>query len=178
MPKMIMTRLGVVLLLSVALPAVAQNGSAAPQGSYLKTCSQIHFDGAILTATCAAGGPIGYPALKKASIDVTSCEGTPQRLTRATFLDKGGPLNIWNNKGVLYCYVSPDLVLNGFWGQGTTIPHGGYVDSCSLPLVSVTILKTQCKGRNGQYNDTSLELKTCRSNSNISNIDGQLVCIN
>jgi len=172
-----MTRLGVVLVLFVALPAMAQNGSAAPQGSYLKTCSQIHFDGHILTATCAIGG-IAYPAVKKASIDVQYCEGTPQRFMIATVIDRGGPLNIWNNRGVLYCYVSPNNILNGFWGTGTTIPRGGYVDSCLLPVVSGTILKTQCKGRNGQYNDTSLELKTCRSDSNISNIDGQLVCIN
>jgi CVNH domain len=146
-----------VLLLSIALPAMPQGaGSAGPQGSYLKTCSQIRFDGRVLAATCNVTGG-GLPVLKKSSIDATACEG-----------------DIWNNVGVLYCYAR-----RGTWGRATAIPRGSYIDSCAFPSVSGTVLKTQCKGRDGRYKDTtSLELKACHMGSNISNIDGQLVCIN
>jgi CVNH domain len=144
--------MGGVLLLCAALPAAAQDGSAAPRGTYLQTCSQIHFDGRKLVATC---NHPGWPR-QKSAIDVSLCGG-----------------DIWNENGSLYCYAR-----QGSWGRGRAIPRGSYVDSCGATIVSGVLLQSRCKGRNGEYNDTSLELTRCRMGTNISNIDGQLVCIN
>jgi hypothetical protein len=72
---------GGVLLSFIALPAMPQgNGSAAPQGSYLKTCSQIHFNGKVLMATCDNG----RSRKLQSTINVTACDG-----------------DIWNNNGIL-----------------------------------------------------------------------------
>jgi len=144
---------GGALLSFIALPAMPQgNGSAAPKGSYLKTCSQIHFNGKVLMATCDNG----RSRKLQSTINVTACDG-----------------DIWNKNGILYCFARRDT-----WGEGTAIPRGGYNDSCVSPTVSGTLLQSQCADRNGQFKETTLQLKTCRMGSNISNIDGQLVCIN
>jgi type 1 fimbria pilin len=140
------------ILLLLAWPSAAQDGSAAPRGSYLQTCSQIHFNGTILAATCGGAGL----SKQRSTINATSCDG-----------------DIWNKYGYLYCYAR-----RGTWGQGRAIPRGSYIDSCGYTVVAGAVLQSQCKGRNGQYQDTSLELRACRLGSNISNIDGQLVCIN
>jgi hypothetical protein len=146
---------GAILMLLSALPAAPQQaGSAAPNGTYLKTCSNIHFDGKTLTASCTVAGTLGSQI--KSVIAVTMCEG-----------------DIWNQYGYLYCFAR-----RGTWGGGTVVPRGSYLDSCGVDSVHGTVLEATCKNRNGGPTPTSLQLNNCRMGSNISNIDGQLVCIN
>jgi hypothetical protein len=145
-----------ILVLLSALPAAPQQaGSAAPNGTYLKTCSKIYFDGKTLTATCRWGGSFQF--WDKTSITVAMCDGG----------------DIWNNRGALYCYAR-----RGTWGDGTVVPRGSYLDSCGGENVHGTVLEAACKNRSGEPTPTSLQLNNCRMGSNISNIDGQLVCIN
>jgi hypothetical protein len=144
--------LGGALLLFLAPPAIPQAGSAAPRGSYLKTCNQIQFNGKTLRATCDS---VGSAPRYTSSIVVATCDG-----------------DIWNQAGALFCYAK-----RGTWGQGRAIPRGSYIESCWNERVSGTMLQALCKGRNGAYQDASLELTRCRMGSNISNIDGELVCI-
>jgi hypothetical protein len=140
-------------MLFSALPASAQAGSAAPRGTYLKTCSKIHFDGRILTASCSQPGE---STQIQSVITATMCGG-----------------DIWNEHGYLYCYARP-----GTWGGGSAVPRGSYFDSCGFPVVHGTLLEASCVNRNKQLTKTSLQLNGCHMGSNISNIDGQLVCIN
>jgi hypothetical protein len=146
---------GAILMLLSALPATPQAGSAAPRGTYLKTCSKIQFDGTTLAASCSLPEVITSNQIRS-TINVTMCGG-----------------DIWNRYGHLYCYAR-----SGTWGGGRAIPRGSYFDSCEYTEVGGTVLRASCKNRNGDLTQTSLELKGCRLGSNISNIDGQLVCIN
>ena len=140
------------LLLIMPLPATSQDGSAAPQGSYLKTCNNIRLSGGTLTASCILN-PKGDR--ERSSIHVPSC-GT----------------DIWNHGGTLTCYAR-----RGTWGLGSAIPRGSYVDTCYSYSVRGTVLSAMCIRCGHQHRRTSLELKACRMGSNISNNDGQLICI-
>jgi hypothetical protein len=129
-------------------------GSAAPPGSYLKTCGDIHMNGTILTASCQTDRH-SYPS----SLNVAFCGGG----------------DIWNYYGGLYCHAK-----RGTWGQGRAIPQGSYIDSCYDMSVGGSVLQGKCKDRSSKYRSdySRLDMKSCRTLNNITNLDGQLICIN
>ena len=155
------------LALSTALypqSASAQSSSSAPDGTYLKSCNAITMVNGVLSATCASNGS---STTRHTSVEVARCSG-----------------DIWNSEGILQCYARSFAV-----AQGNAIPRGSYTDSChggwlnspyhSIRVEGTTLLGAMCRKRDGKSYvfDPRLDLRTCLPNSNITNNDGQLVCI-
>jgi hypothetical protein len=137
------------LPLLTSLPAPGQQ---VPNGSYLKSCGQFHMNGAMLTASCATGG---NPGAFVSTIDTSACGS-----------------DISNKAGALFCLAKP-----GTWGVGRAVPRGSYLESCGDASVKGTVLFANCTNRNGISTIPRLNLASCRMGNNITNVDGQLVCI-
>jgi hypothetical protein len=139
----------------IAPPAQsAPDGSAVPPGSYLQTCHDLHLASGLLTAWCDGGNP----PPKQTGLVVAACDG-----------------DISNRSGSLFCFARP-----GTWGQGLAVPRGSYLQSCwDARVDDGPRLVAACLPRDSDTAVwTSLDLRQCRLGSEISNHDGQLICIN
>jgi hypothetical protein len=149
---------------ALATPSIrSQAGSAAPAGSYIKVCNNISMANGTLTATCKT---LGNGTLRS-SVDVNRCGG-----------------DIGDNDGTLQCYARSFSV-----AQGNAIPRGSYTQSCHAGSMNSSWRTTRVQGtilyggvcgkrqKNTYTLDPSLDLRTCPQNSDIANIDGQLICL-
>jgi len=146
--------LGGSLMAAVVAPAVAQ---AVPQGSYQQTCSNARVSGDRLEAECTDAG--GY--LVRTSIDLDSCRSG----------------DIGNVDGNLRCLprnqnVRPD---NRTFENGG-LPSGSYQQSCNNVSFQAGRLSATCSNPNGQPIASSLDIDSCRPDSDIVTVYGRLAC--
>ena len=137
---------------NVPVPPPAPVG-AAPDGSYLRTCTVTGFALNNLRAVCRStdGAQIG------SWLNLAACAlGT----------------DILNDDGLLRCRARP-----GSFGDGGAVPDGGYAQSCERPHVTVTTLTASCRTREGRMHRASLDLRNCGGYRDIINNNGTLVCI-
>ncbi len=194
----------VVLALTALSGVFAAAQSKIPEGSYKKTCKDLHVAGDFLIANCE--NEKGQWTSTK--INIEFCEG-----------------DIRNENGALKCKQKPapkppagsyknscrDIKVqgkklkascenrNGKWKQtsinykncnrdiwndngelscskknGSKLPKGSYKNSCKDSYTEGGRLYSKCENRNGKWKNTSINYKKC--NKNISNDNGKLVC--
>jgi hypothetical protein len=166
------TILSLLLILAITFPAIAraQPGTAAPPGSYERSCTFIAYDAAtqILSAYCA-WQPNDLLDGTNSSLWVPGCEaGT----------------DIENNRGWLQCKAR-----TGSWGYAGAVPDGSYQKSCwDWYVTSGPTLTARCHSFNGKSTDIGSgisdddvnaqlpNLAQCNMHGDIQNIRGQLVC--
>jgi hypothetical protein len=154
-------------LLSFALPQMAsaqnqyqgqyqgqnQNWNRLPGGGYRDTCRDIRLDRDRLTASCRGK----HGGWNYAVLDIRDC--------------RNGAVE--NHDGNLVCV--------GGYGGGRDdygyggLPAGGYRDTCRDIQVDRDTLSATCRGKNGGWNYTSLNLRYCRGGV-VENKKGVLVC--
>jgi hypothetical protein len=55
-------------------------------------------------------------------------------------------------------------------------PAGSYAQSCRNVTVQRRVLSAECRTANGGWNNSTLDLRSCRQGANIANLNGQLTC--
>ena len=153
----------VALTAGVAAPALAQPATAAPQGSYLQTCSSITFSNGVLRAYCDDGSSqgsslFGGPEFKEVStvsLQTVNCD------------PKG---DVFNSYGTLFCIAKKGSE------AVRAVPAGSYLQSCNAILVISHVLHATCSTGYDSTIVNSLTLSSCDLSQGINNISGQLIC--
>lgn len=145
-----------------ATPAAAQ-ATAAPQGSYLQSCTNITFSGGVLGAYCSDGSGSGGGLFGGSEFK----EGHPVSLQTANCDPKG---DVFNAYGTLFC-----IAKKGAEGV-RAVPAGSYLQSCNSILVISHVLHATCATGGDNTLVNSLTLAQCDLGQGINNISGQLIC--
>jgi len=194
----------IVLALSAIPTLSAMAQSKIPEGSYKKTCKNMHVIGEFLTANCE--NEKGQWVNTKINIDY--CEGdirnengtlkckrkpAPKppagsytnscrdikvqgKQLKASCENRNGK---WKNTSINYKKCDRDIwndngELSCSKKNGSKLPKGSYKDSCKNSYTEGKRLYSTCEQRNGRWNKTSINYKKC--DKNISNDNGELVC--
>ena len=160
--------LTIALVAPTALTAQAQyygnyGDGNVPQGSYQQSCSNEHMRGDRLVAYCTNG----YGQRVRSTLDVNGCRGDIANLNgrlscRERFHQRPN--------GNAYGYDNNRVGYNDYG-----VPTGGYQQTCNNERMSGSVLFATCEAVNGQWVNTSLDLRRCQNNA-IYNNNGYLGC--
>jgi hypothetical protein len=120
-----------------------------PAGPYQQSCNGAVMQGSTLNANCRAANGTTL----RSSLDLNSCRGA----------------DVANINGNLRCL---DNTSNGNFGP----PRGSYQQSCNSTSLQGKMLSATCSNPNGQPITSSLDTNSCRSDSDIVNLNGRLAC--
>ena len=125
-----------------------------PVGSYSQSCKSCSMAGSALSCSCV--GKNG--SLQSSTLDTNSCDAS----------------GVWNKNGALTCNAantapSPD-------NSSVNLPTGTYSNSCNGCSMNGSTIACSCANKQGHYQSTSLDTKTC-SSTEVWNNDGALRCI-
>lgn len=140
----------VLIFLGQGTTCLAQN---LPNGTYQRTCQDINFNGARLSARCQSddGG------WRHTSLDYRNCGGR----------------EVTNDNGNLRCAGGHPRGYAGGWQGG--LPPGDYKRTCQNIRVNGNKMYATCQTADGGWHDTSLnDFNQCRSP--IANNNGNLRC--
>ncbi|MDD3266422.1 MAG: hypothetical protein PHC75_04490 [Burkholderiales bacterium] len=152
----------------ICLSPKPNSTSNLPGGTWLNSCnsSKATFKGGVLKAFCNKSA---YTSGVNATLDYASnCK--PNSLVKFSngelMCDVGG-----NNSGGFN--PTPNQTNNT-----DNLPSGSWISSCDVRGATMrgTILITDCKNSRGEYISTALDLKSCTSNAQVSNSNGNLTC--
>jgi hypothetical protein len=131
----------------VAWQAVPAQAQNVPNGSYRQSCREIRMEGRDdLVATCRrVNGNWRYT-----KIDIDRCRGR----------------DITNDNGRLRC---------GDGGDRYRMPRGSWTQSCRNADIRGDDLYAQCRGRDGRWHNTRIDLDRCPGRG-LMNDNGELRC--
>lgn len=121
-------------------------GGNLPGGSWRQSCRNGLVRGSFFSAQC----PDTRNRLQNTSIDTRSCRSN----------------RFGNDNGRLICEGA---------GAGAGLPGGSWRQSCRNEDIRGDRVIAQCRNTGGNWNNTSIGLRQCRSNR-LGNNNGQLVC--
>lgn len=116
-----------------------------PRGEWIRTCRNYRVESRTLKAECKDE----RGRYRYTELDLRGCRD-----------------RVSNAGGRLYC---------GSGGDDTSLPPGSWVRSCREGYVEDRTLYAECRNNRGRYDDTSIDLRSCRRQP-ISNDDGELTC--
>jgi hypothetical protein len=151
-----------------------------PGGSWRESCRYPVMRGRLLSAQCRSS----RGDWSNVTIDIRACRsGRLQNIEgnltceggRGGYGQGGGYGNGGNGNGG--GYGNGGNGNGGGYGQGgnASYPGGSWRETCRASSMRGDVLSAQCKNRNGNWNNSSIDVHSCRSNR-VSNDDGQLVC--
>jgi hypothetical protein len=151
-----------------------------PGGSWRETCRYPVMRGRLLSAQCRSSRgdwsnvTIDIRACRSgrlANIEGNlSCEGSGGGNGQGSGYGQGGG----NGPGGGYGQGGGNGRGGGYGGD-TPFPGGSWRETCRAGAMRGDILSAQCRNRDGNWNNSSIDVRSCRSN-NVTNQDGQLVC--
>jgi hypothetical protein len=148
------------LLLAIWLPAraMAQNGTAAPPGSYLSSCKEISYIKNEIVAKCETGKVYNDGAFDTGT-EVRNYERTAIKVDHC---NKSGDISNYYGDLVCTSTLPTDVA-----------PGGSYLQSCRSPHVLDGLLIVRCKD---EYRNSYLNLAQCDTSKPVANISSQLIC--
>lgn len=170
-------------VIAATMPASAQ----VPPGSYLRSCSNIQFDGNTLSAFCVGPGGRSYPSRLAAG----SCRGDIANINGRLLCAGGGgaprpqygggPPPQYGGPPPQYDYPPPRQDYGGpppyrgggEYGGGFGLPGGSWRRSCGNPVMRGPILFAECQRTDGRIQPSRADIRACRR---FANINGQLAC--
>ena len=128
-----------------------------PNGSWRQSCRYPVMRGRFLSAQCRSS----RGDWNNVTIDIRACRsGRLQNIEGNLTCEGGG----YGGGGG-----------GGYGGGSAPYPGGSWRETCRASAMRGAILSAQCKDRNGNWANSSIDVGSCRSNR-VSNQDGQLVC--
>lgn len=172
-------------MIAAACPASAQ----VPPGSYLRSCTNIQFDGMTLSALCAGPGGRSFPTRLAAA----NCQGDIANINGQLTCAVGGggrpyggpPPQYGGGPPPQYGYPPPRPDYGGpppygrrygrddDDGGGFALPGGSWRRSCGNPVMRGPILFAECQRGDGRTQQARADIRLCRR---FANINGQLAC--
>jgi hypothetical protein len=163
-------------------PASAQ----VPPGSYLRSCTNIQFDGYTLSAFCIGAGGRSFPSRLAAG----NCRGDIANINGQLLCaggggaprppygggpppQYGGPPPQYGGPPPQYGYPPPRQEYGEDYGGGFGLPRGSWRLSCGNPVMRGPILFAECQRGDGAIQPARADTRVCRR---FANINGQLTC--
>jgi hypothetical protein len=180
------------------------NRTTAINGSYSQTCENIYLQGDTLHGTCRKlDGKLIKTELGSVSQcqgEVANVNGALTCYKGSANLPAGSFSQTCINLVLSGATLTGDCVnLNGVFTKSTlevadcrsgvsnidgvlscekgtaAAPKGSYKETCRNIVVSGSLVKAQCRQRNGSYTDAEIDFATCGTVA-IRNVDGKLAC--
>ena len=183
--------LTIVFAALLTVTAVPPASAQVPPGSYLRSCTNIQFDGATLSAFCVGAGGRSYPS----RLAVGGCRGDIANINGQLLCAVGGgaprpaygggPPPQYGGPPPQYDYPPPRQDYGGPppYGQrygrddddggGYGLPGGSWRRSCGNPMMRGPILFAECQRQDGRIQQARADIRACRR---FANINGQLAC--
>jgi CVNH domain len=128
--------------------ALGGKAQAAPSGSYLSSCRNVHMTGQVLNAQCTTASGIYVST----SLNLQNCPNGP----------------VGNNGGKLFCEGSTG-------GPGWRLPAGSWQTSCRNGRAAGHQFIAECPNNQSRWVNSSLFMPNCPSRL-VGNNNGQLFC--
>lgn len=192
------------LIIGLTLSAPFSSADQFPYGNYKDSCKKIIVIGHMLEAKCRArDGSWQHSILyyKPCSGPIRNdngsltCDQTPQWLPPGNYKETCRGINVegnrlwaecrkedggWRESSINYNNCYSDLanqngrLVCGRRHHHNYLPDGNYKETCRNMMVNDDVLNAECRKRNGEWRNTSIDFGDCYGN--IVNDNGRLVC--
>jgi hypothetical protein len=159
----------ILIMIAAAYPASAQ----VPPGSYLRSCTNIQFDGLTLSALCLGPEGQSFPTRLAAA----NCRGDIANINGQLMCAVGGG-RPYGGPPPPYGYPAPRPDGPTPYGQryggdddddgGFALPGGSWRRSCGNPVMRGPILFAECQREDGRVQPARADIRACRRFANIN----------
>lgn len=141
-----------------------------PRGSYLRSCTNIQFDGYILEALCQDA----YGEYRRTRLEADRCDRVQNQNGRLVCEASGPPRRNYDGYGGgRQSYDGTEYRRQGRTPTAMPLPPGSWRTTCRDASIRGTTLVAACASVRGGLVRTTADVRSCRS---FGNNNGQLSC--